>query len=88
MTPKERADLRAPAATAARRFVHGRRPAARKIVQQVPSATPVYAATQVIDEARHVKVYAAAPPEFELAYPITPTLKSLLDNVLTDAAGT
>jgi 1,2-phenylacetyl-CoA epoxidase catalytic subunit len=45
-----------------------------------------YAATQVMDEARHVEVYARLLHEkFELAYPITPTLKALLDNVLTDA---
>src|SRR6266850_806833 len=60
---------------------------ASKIVQQVPSIdAKFYAATQVMDEARHVEVYARLLHEkFELAYPITPTLKALLDNVLTDA---
>src|SRR5262249_725552 len=44
-----------------------------------------YAATQVIDEARHVEAYARLlHDKFELAYPITPTLKRLLDDVLSD----
>ena len=45
-----------------------------------------YAATQVIDEARHVEAYSRLLHEkFELAYPITPTLKTLLDRRLTDS---
>jgi len=45
-----------------------------------------YAATQVIDEARHVEAYARLlHDKFELAYPITPTLKRLLDGVLSDS---
>ena len=45
-----------------------------KIVQQVPSMdAKFYAATQVIDEARHVEAYSRLLHEkFELAYPITP----------------
>jgi hypothetical protein len=60
---------------------------AAKIVQQVPSIdAKFYAATQVVDEARHVEVYARLlHDKFELAYPITPTLKTLLDQVLSDA---
>jgi hypothetical protein len=60
---------------------------AAKIVQQVPSMdAKFYAATQVMDEARHVEVYARLlHQKFELAYPITPTLKTLLDQVLSDA---
>jgi hypothetical protein len=39
-----------------------------------------------MDEARHVEVYARLlHQKFELAYPITPTLKTLLDQVLSDA---
>src|SRR5882757_9436001 len=71
-------------------FMHGEQGAlicTAKIVQQVPSIdAKFYAATQVIDEARHVEAYSRLLHEkFELAYPITPTLKALLDNVLTDA---
>jgi len=71
-------------------FLHGEQGAlvcTAKIVQQVPSVdAKFYAATQVMDEARHVETYARLLHEkFELAYPITPTLKKLLDNILADA---
>ena len=71
-------------------FLHGEQGAlicTAKIVQQVPSIdAKFYAATQVMDEARHVEAYSRLLHEkFDLAYPITPTLKRLLDNVLTDA---
>jgi len=71
-------------------FLHGEQGAlicTAKIVQQVPSVeAKYYAATQVIDEARHVESYSRLLHEkFELAYPITPTLKSLLDNILSDS---
>ena len=58
-----------------------------KIVQQVPSMdAKFYAATQVIDEARHVEAYSRLlHDKFELAYPITPTLQRLLDDVLSDS---
>ncbi|PYN72049.1 MAG: aminobenzoate oxygenase [Candidatus Rokuibacteriota bacterium] len=91
LTPKERANLRRHVqAQQLSQFMHGEQGAllcAAKIVQQVPSVdAKFYAATQVVDEARHVEVYARLLHEkFELAYPITPTLKSLLDQVLTDA---
>jgi P-aminobenzoate N-oxygenase AurF len=91
MTGPERATLRRHLqAQQLSQFMHGEQGAllcASKIVQQVPSIdAKFYAATQVMDEARHVEVYARLLHEkFELAYPITPTLKSLLDNVLTDA---
>src|SRR5436853_5427683 len=91
LTPAERANLRRHLqAQQLSQFMHGEQGAllcAAKIVQQVPSVdAKFYAATQVVDEARHVEVYARLLHEkFELAYPITPTLKSLLDQVLTDA---
>jgi hypothetical protein len=71
-------------------FMHGEQGAlicTAKIVQQVPRIdAKFYAATQVIDEARHVEAYSRLlHDKFELAYPITPTLRRLLDNVLTDA---
>jgi P-aminobenzoate N-oxygenase AurF len=71
-------------------FLHGEQGAlicTAKIVQQVPSLdAKFYAATQVIDEARHVEAYSRLlHDKFELAYPITPTLKRLLDDVLRDS---
>ena len=71
-------------------FLHGEQGAlicTAKIVQQVPRMdAKFYAATQVIDEARHVESYSRLlHDKFELAYPITPTLKRLLDNVLSDS---
>jgi len=71
-------------------FLHGEQGAlicTAKIVQQVPRIdAKFYAATQVIDEARHVEAYSRLlHDKFELAYPITPTLKRLIDDVLTDS---
>jgi hypothetical protein len=71
-------------------FLHGEQGAlicTAKIVQQVPNIdAKFYAATQVMDEARHVEAYSRLLHEkFDLTYPITPTLKRLLDNVLSDA---
>jgi hypothetical protein len=91
LTATERANLRRHLqAQQLSQFMHGEQGAllcAAKIVQQVPSVdAKFYAATQVMDEARHVEAYARLlHTKFELAYPITPTLKHLLDNVLTDA---
>ncbi len=71
-------------------FMHGEQGAllcTAKIVQQVPAIdAKFYAATQVIDEARHVEAYSRLLHEkFQLTYPINPNLKSLLDNVLSDS---
>jgi len=71
-------------------FLHGEQGAlvcTAKIVQQVPSIdAKFYAATQVMDEARHVETYARLLHEkFELAYPITPTLRRLLNDVIRDS---
>jgi hypothetical protein len=71
-------------------FLHGEQGAlicTAKIVQQVPHMdAKYYAATQVVDEARHVEAYARLLHEkFELAYPLNPHLKALLDNVLQDS---
>src|SRR5919204_416418 len=44
-----------------------------------------YAATQVMDEARHVEAYSRLlHDKLGIAYPITPGLKALLEVVLTD----
>ena len=91
LTARERAELRRHLqAQQLSQFMHGEQGAllcAAKIVQQVPDIdAKFYAATQVMDEARHVEVYARLlHQKFELAYPITPTLKALLDQVLSDA---
>ena len=70
-------------------FLHGEQGAlicASKIVQTVPDIdSKFYAATQVMDEARHVEMYAKYVNEkLELAYPINPNLKALLNDVIAD----
>ena len=70
-------------------FMHGEQGAlicASKIVQTVPDIdSKFYAATQVIDEARHVEVYSRYLHEkIGLVYPLNPNLKSLLDDVISD----
>jgi hypothetical protein len=71
-------------------FMHGEQGAlicTAKIVQTVPDIdSKFYAATQVIDEARHVEVYSRYLHEkLELVYPLNRNLQSLLDDVLTDS---
>src|SRR6184192_1946388 len=91
LTKSERATLRRHLqAQQLSQFMHGEQGAllcASKIVQQVPSIdAKFYAATQVMDEVRHVETYKRLLHEkFELAYPITPTLKRLLNDVLSDS---
>src|SRR5208337_373990 len=88
---QERANLRRHMqAWSVSQFLHGEQGAlicTAKIVQQVPSVdAKFYAATQVMDEARHVEAYSRLLHEkFELAYPITHGLKSLLDQGLSDS---
>ena len=71
-------------------FLHGEQGAlicAAKIVQTVPDIdSKFYAATQVFDEARHVEVYSRYLREkLELAYPVNPHLKTLLDQAIVDS---
>jgi 1,2-phenylacetyl-CoA epoxidase catalytic subunit len=71
-------------------FMHGEQGAlmvAAKLVHMVPNVeAKFYAATQTMDEARHVETYSRLLHEkFDIVYPITPGLKSLLENVLTDS---
>jgi len=71
-------------------FMHGEQGAliaTAKIVNTVPDMNAkFYAATQVIDEARHVEVYKRLiHDKFKMAYPITPSLKNLLEQTLTDS---
>jgi hypothetical protein len=70
-------------------FMHGEQGAllaTAKIVQSVPSFdAKLYAATQVVDEARHVEVYHRYLSEkVGESYPISPPLRTLLDAILTD----
>ena len=70
-------------------FLHGEQGAlvcAAKIVQTVPDVdSKFYAATQVMDEARHVEAYKKFLFEkLELAYPINPKLAGLLDQTIAD----
>jgi hypothetical protein len=70
-------------------FLHGEQGAlicASKIVQTVPDVdSKFYAATQVMDEARHVEMYSKYLREkIEMAYPINPHLKALLNEVIAD----
>lgn len=91
LNKKERAELRRHSqANDLSQFLHGEQGAlicTAKIVQQVPDIeAKFYAATQVMDEARHVEVYKRLLHEkFDLAYPITPPLQSLLDGILRDS---
>jgi len=71
-------------------FMHGEQGAlicTAKIVQTVPDIdSKFYAATQVMDEARHVEVYSRYLHEkLQMAYPISPPLKTLLDQGISDA---
>jgi len=90
MTDKERREARHHLqASQISQFMHGEQGAliaTSKIVQTVPDLdSKFYAATQVMDEARHVEAYSRLLHEkFELAYPITHGLKSLLEQGLSD----
>ena len=71
-------------------FMHGEQGAlvcTAKIVQTVPDIdSKFYAATQVIDEARHVEVYSRYLHEkVQLVYPLNEHLGALLQDVVADA---
>ena len=89
--PRERAQVRQhTAAWQFSQFLHGEQGAlicASKIVQTVPDLdSKFYAATQVMDEARHVEAYSRYLREkLELAYPINAHLKALLNDVISDS---
>jgi 1,2-phenylacetyl-CoA epoxidase catalytic subunit len=91
LTKQEKANVRRhDQAWTLSQFLHGEQGAlvcTAKIVQQVPNVdAKFYAATQVMDEARHVETYSRLLHEkFELAYPISPPLKQLLNDVLSDS---
>src|SRR6201987_2168410 len=91
MTEAERSQVRHHLqASQISQFMHGEQGAliaTSKIVQTVPNLdAKFYAATQVMDEARHVEAYSRLlHDKFELAYPITHGLKSLLETGLSDS---
>jgi hypothetical protein len=90
MTDKEKACLRRELqANSISQFMHGEQGAliaTAKIVGTVPDMNAkFYAATQVMDEARHVEAYKRLLHEkFGLAYPINKSLKALLEQTLSD----
>jgi hypothetical protein len=67
-------------------FLHGEQGAlmtAACVTHSVPDTTAkLYAATQTMDEARHVEVYARYCDKIAIIYPMTPWLKSLIDATL------
>ncbi len=91
MTGREKNDLRHHfEAWRFSNFLHGEQGAlicASKIVQTVPDIdSKFYAATQVIDEARHVEVYSRfLHDKLELAYPINDQLQVLLSQTIQDS---
>jgi hypothetical protein len=71
-------------------FLHGEQGAllaTAKLVEQVPWVEAKhYGATQVMDEARHVEVYARyLQDKLELTYPINDNLQQLLEMVIADS---
>ncbi len=90
MTDKEKADVRRhQQCSTLSQFMHGEQGAliaTSKICMSVPHIdAKFYAATQVMDEARHTEAYCRLLHEkFDMAYPITHGLKSLLENGLSD----
>jgi len=67
-------------------FLHGEQGAlmtAACVTHSVPDAgAKLYAATQTMDEARHVEVYAKYCDKIAMVYPMTPWLKALIDATL------
>jgi para-aminobenzoate N-oxygenase AurF len=70
-------------------FLHGEQGAlvcAAKLVQDVPDITAkYYAATQVMDEARHVEAFdRMVRTKIGIRYPVSGALKGLLDTIIRD----
>jgi hypothetical protein len=71
-------------------FLHGEQGALLATAQLVPSVrdldSKLYAASQVVDEARHVDVYNRyVHKKIGFSYPVNPHLKTLLDMILKDS---
>jgi hypothetical protein len=91
MTPRERTKLkRDNTVWTLSQFLHGEQ-GALLATSQLVAAAPDYAAklfgaTQVVDEARHVEVYARyLRDKLEDSFPVSVALKSLLDQVVSDS---
>ena len=90
MSERQKSDLRYHAQVHnLSQFLHGEQGAlicAARIVQDVPTIeSKFYAATQVMDEARHVEAYRRLLTEkFRFVYPISKPLQVLLEKALTD----
>ncbi|MET0390601.1 MAG: ferritin-like domain-containing protein [Polyangiales bacterium] len=67
-------------------FLHGEQGAlmtAAALTHAVPDYQgKLYAATQTMDEARHVEVYARYIHKLAIVYPMTPVLKAIIDRTL------
>ncbi|PWE16388.1 aminobenzoate oxygenase [Marinicauda salina] len=90
LTEKEQQELRRHAqAWNISQFLQGEQAAllaASKIVQSVPDLdAKFYAATQVMDEARHVEAYRKLMGKFGVAYPMTDPLMELVNDALRDS---
>jgi hypothetical protein len=91
LTPKEKEAVRVETgAWTLSQFLHGEQGAmlaAAQLVATVPDYdSKRYAATQVMDEARHVEVYERYLHEkLQISYPINQHLKYLLDLILKDS---
>jgi hypothetical protein len=91
MSPAQRDEFRLQSTSwSLSQFMHGEQGAllaTAKIVKSVPSIdAKFYAATQVMDEARHVEVYHKYLSEkLGESFPITQPLRTLLDAILTDS---
>jgi hypothetical protein len=90
LTPAQKADFgRRAAAQTLSQFLHGEQ-GALMVASQLVSCAPthdakLYAASQTFDEARHVEVFHKyLMTRCRMIYPINPSLKFLLDKVLTD----
>jgi hypothetical protein len=90
LSPEQRATMgHASIAWTLSQFLHGEQGAlacTAKIVQSVPWIdAKYYAATQVMDEARHVEVYAKyLQDKLEWEFPVNVHLRDLLDEVVSD----
>src|SRR3569623_545526 len=91
MTEKEKKRLNiAPFSWTLSQFLHGEQGALLATAQLVASVrdldSKLYAASQVVDEARHVDVYNRyVHTKVGFSYPVNPHLKTLLDMILKDS---
>jgi hypothetical protein len=91
MTEKEKKDLNIETFSwTLSQFLHGEQGALLATAQLVDSVkdldSKLYAASQVVDEARHVDVYNRyVHSKIGFSYPVNPHLKTLLDMILKDS---